>query len=88
MPAECGAVPRRCRLSSGTIDSRAASTERLLVDSADIGTRLAHPTGAKGKELGRLLPIAPRKRRIAEEKNSKSGAAVSCSHLESFRKIN
>ena len=66
----------------------AASTERLLVDGADIGTCLVHPTGAKETELGRLLPIAPRKHRIAEEKNSKSGAAVSCSHLESFRKIN
>ena len=49
-------------------DSRAASTERLLVDSADIGTRLAHPAVTEGKELGRLWPIAPRKCRIAEEK--------------------
>ena len=39
MPAECGAEPRRCRLSSGTVDSRATSTERLPVDGTNIGTR-------------------------------------------------
>ena len=54
--------------ASETVHSRAASTERLLVDSADIGTRLAHPAVTEGKELGRLWPIAPRKCRIAEEK--------------------